>query len=810
MKCRQCGTENADGMKFCGECGTPVAAPAAGPESVDTLPSPVVAREAVPDRDAERKLVTVLFADVVGFTTLAETLDPEPLRDLVNACFDRLVPCIERYGGTVDKFIGDEIMALFGAPVAHDNDPERAVRAALDMRAALAAFNGEQGTDLQAHFGINTGLVLAGAVGSSGHTGYSVMGDAVNVASRLAETSAPSEILVGPDTYRLAGHLFTCEETGSVPVRGRAERVRAYRVLGQAGAAGAAPTRAGRWVGSPLVGRDREKEAFVAALDRTLQGEGGILTIVADAGLGKSRLTAEVRRLAGPDLTWLEGRTLSFGRAISYWPFLELLQAAAGIDSDDEEAERSEKLERLAARLFVEETANTLPYLATFLSLPVPEELQEKVRYLDGEAMGRQVFRTMRLFVSRLAKERPLVLVFEDVHWLDGSSVDLLEHLLPLSREAAVLFCLVGRPEVDSPTLRPARPSPARPTPTATRRSPSSPLSAQETRTLVGNLVGLRDLPLSLREAIDHKAEGNPFFVEEVVRALIDLGGLVPDEHGRWQVTKKAQEIRIPDTLQGVIMARIDRLDEELKATLRLAAVIGRSFFYRVLRSLSEAEAPAGRRHRHLAVAGARPGEGPRPGARIHLQARPGAGGDLRVDPAAAPQGAAPPGRHGHRRPLRRPPGGVLRPPRLPLLAGGGLGEGPRVPPQGRRPGGPHRRRRRGPRPLRAGHGGPRQGLRRHLGPLPAGGAGAQDRARPSTGAATWNGLESTSTAPWRCWATRCPRRGPACAALWPRRWFGSSAIACCRGGHDGACRRTGHGRSASSSPSTIPSTWPT
>ncbi len=415
------------------------------------------------------------------------------------------------------------------------------------------------------------------------------MGDAVNVAARLAETAAPGEILVGPDTQRRTGQLFACEEAGPVQIRGRAEALTVYRVLSMRAAAGLESMPADRWVGSPLVGREREKEAFVAALDRTLQGEGGILAIVADAGLGKSRLTAEVRRLAGPDLTWLEGRALSYGRQLSYWPFLELLQAAAGIDSDDDEAERSEKLERLVTRLFAEDAPEILPYLATFLSLPVPEALQDKVRYLDGEAMGRQVFRTMRLFVDRLARARPLVLVFEDIHWLDLSSVELLEHLLPLTRELPILFCLVGRPEPDSPTLR-LQSLAAHDYAERYAEIPLNPLMPTQTHELVGNLVGHQAIPAGLRESIDRKAEGNPFFVEEVIRALIDLGGLVADEGGGWRLTDRARELRIPDTLQGVIMARIDRLDDELKAVLRLAAVVGRSFFYRVLAALTEAE----------------------------------------------------------------------------------------------------------------------------------------------------------------------------------------------------------------------------
>ncbi|MCJ7795349.1 MAG: adenylate/guanylate cyclase domain-containing protein, partial [Thermoleophilia bacterium] len=230
MKCRRCETENAGGMKFCGECGAPLALPPTWSATPDTDLDRPGAGGGAPQ--GERKLVTVLFADVAGFTTLAETLDPEPLRDLINACFDRLVPCVERYGGTVDKFIGDEIMALFGAPVAHENDAERAVRAALDMREALVDFNAERGTDLRAHFGINTGLVLAAAVGASGRSDYSVMGDAVNVAARLAEAAAPGEILVGPDTGRSTSHLFEFASGADVPVRGRSEPVTTYRLRG--------------------------------------------------------------------------------------------------------------------------------------------------------------------------------------------------------------------------------------------------------------------------------------------------------------------------------------------------------------------------------------------------------------------------------------------------------------------------------------------------------------------------------------------------------------------------------------------------
>lgn len=547
--------------------------------------------EATPDRLCERRRVTVMFADISGFTSLAERTDPEVLRDLVSACFECLVPVIERYCGTLDKIIGDEIMAIFGAPVAHENDPELALRCALEMREALSAFNDVRHTGLDIHFGINTGLVVAGGVGAGGYREYSVVGDAVNVASRLADASERGEILVGPDTRRLTDHLFEFRPLGPLQVKGKAETVAAYRLLGPRPQPAGRRGLEARGIGSPLVGRDVEVALFMGSIERLLAGQGGLLSIIAEAGLGKSRLVAEVRRrTAHRELKWLEGRAQSFGQTLGYLPFLEIIQADAGIAVDDQEAERWAKLESRAKALFPEEWPDVLPYLATLLTLEVPGELAERVKYLDGEAMGRQVFRSARRYFARLAKERPLVLVFEDVHWMDHSSALLVEHLFPLVREVPLLICDVGRrdpetllthlPEIGS------RDYPGRYTEIALQ-----PLSPAESGDLVHNLLEMEQLPTRLRESILQKVEGNPFYIEEVVRALIDLGGLVRDRAtGRWQVTERIEQIAIPDTLQAVIGARIDRLDEDVRDVLKLAAVVGRSFFYRVLQSLVGAE----------------------------------------------------------------------------------------------------------------------------------------------------------------------------------------------------------------------------
>ncbi|MGD0626383.1 MAG: adenylate/guanylate cyclase domain-containing protein [Thermodesulfobacteriota bacterium] len=543
------------------------------------------------DLPEERKLITVMFADIAGFTSLAETLDPEHLRDLMNACFDHLVPAVTQFGGTVDKYIGDEIMALFGAPFAHENDAERALRAALKMQEALASFNTTHDTNLNAHFGINTGLVITGGIGARDRKDSSVMGDAVNLAAHLESTSERGEILVGPDTYRRTRQLFDFQALGPLRLKGKSEPVPVYKLLGLRTQPEPLRGLESRGIRSPLVGRDKEVASFTGQVERLLGGRGGLVSIIGEAGLGKSRLVTEVRRQVAPrEISWLEGRALPFSQTISYWPFLEIIQTDAGIIVEDHEEERWAKLERRVNALFPNETAEILPYLATLLTLDVPDDLAERVKYLDGETMGSQIFRTARRFFARLAQERPLVLVFEDVHWADHSSVFLLEHLLPLARDVPLLICLIGRPDPETPTARLAEIA-ARDYADCCTRIALTPLSPAASVQLIHNLLQMDDGSDRLREKIRQKAEGNPFFMEEMIRELIDLGALVREKTtGRWQATAQLERVTIPDTLQGVVMARIDRLDEEVKQVLKLAAVIGRIFLHRVLRGVAEAE----------------------------------------------------------------------------------------------------------------------------------------------------------------------------------------------------------------------------
>jgi predicted ATPase/class 3 adenylate cyclase len=551
----------------------------------------------MPALRGERKLVTVMFADISGFTAMSETMDPEAVRDLMNACFEHLVPVVRKYEGTVDKFIGDEIMALFGAPVAHENDSERALRAALEMQSQLSAFNLQHATKLGLHFGINTGHVIAGGLGTRERQEYSVMGDAVNLASRLEEVSEQGEILVGPDTYRLAAPLFEFEILEPIRVKGKAEPVRIYRLVGAKAVRGKA--RGIEGLESPLVGRDDESRVLCGAIQRLWGGVGGIVTVVGAAGLGKSRLVAEAREQTpardsepspGWATQWVEGRCLSYGGSIAYLLWLDVLRGLLGVTHDTAPLAVWEALRERVQVLCPDCADDVLPYLAQLMSLPLDKEMKAKLRGLDGESLQYLTFHAVETLIEQAAQERPLVVVCEDLHWADPTSLSLLERLLALTDRAPLLLICVFRPETEHGCWQVRE--------TAARRYHHrhievwlDPLTADESEMLVGNLLRIEDLPHSLRGEILAHAEGNPFYVEEIIRSLVDSRAIVRDEEtGHWRATREVDDIALPDTLQGVLTARIDRLQEETKRVLQLASVVGRVFFYRVLAEIAREE----------------------------------------------------------------------------------------------------------------------------------------------------------------------------------------------------------------------------
>jgi class 3 adenylate cyclase/tetratricopeptide (TPR) repeat protein len=594
MQCPRCRHEAGPAARFCEACGAALTGTLTVPPTSYTpkhlAEKILTSRAAI---EGERKQVTVLFCDLAESTALAERVGPEAMHGLLNHFFELALKELHRYEGTMNQFLGDGFMALFGAPVAHEDHARRAVLAAVGMRRTLreqrGAFALPPGVELRVRMGLNTGLVVVGTIGDDLRMDYTAVGETTNLAARLQQLAAPDAIYLSETTHHLVERYVQCEALGEWKVKGKTEPVGVHRLM-------AVRTRAGdgspdvRPLGSPLVGREKEVAALRGCLERLGEGHGAIVTIRGEAGLGKSRLVTEaIRTYVDVRPLWLEGRALSFGQNLSYWPFLEILRRWTGITEDDGEADSRSKLDRRVRGLFGDKVADVLPYLFTLLGLRVPAEFEHRVKYLDGQSMGRQIFRSVRRLFERLASERPVVLLFEDLHWADQSSLELLEHLLPLVETAPLMVCVVARADRGNPADRLCELARANHAERCTEIT-LMPLPPAASAALVDNLVGRSVIPAGLKDLILSKAEGNPFFVEEVVRSLASSRVLVWDAGaGHWRVSREVDRVTVPDTLQGVIMARVDRLSEDVKEVLKVASVIGRSFLYPVLEAVTDA-----------------------------------------------------------------------------------------------------------------------------------------------------------------------------------------------------------------------------
>ena len=568
MFCPHCNFQNPSNHIFCGRCGKKL-----------LVTAPLGAKPSA--LQGERKQVTVMFADISGFTAMSEQRDAEEVVTLVNACLAKLSECVYRYEGTIDKYIGDAIMAVFGAPRAHEDDPERAIRTALAMREALEAFNANPplplAEPLGIHIGISTGPVIAGEIGTERDHKYTVMGDAVNLASRLEDVSDRGQLFVSEDCYRLTSQLFVFKKLEPVSVKGKAEPVKVYEVLGVREHPGSMRGLTG--LRAPLVGRDGDAQRLSLAVSNLQAGRGGIVLVEGEAGIGKSRLVAEVRHNLediSPGFRWLEGRGLSYGRSFSYHLLAGVLRHYLGLTDEGDEARMWLKLRAVGPALFGARADEVLPYLSMPLGLRLPDAISDKIPQADPQLLQQRVFVAFGEWVEAVSAEKPLVLAFDDLHWADPSSVALIEYLMALTTHNRVLILCVNRPDREAPFWEVRERAMAEYAETLLH-IPLNPLSAEETRTLVDSLLQMERLPPELERAILSRAEGNPLFVEEVLRTLIEEGTLARDD-GVWHVTRGVDVIEIPDTLQGVLTARIDRLDESMKRVVQIAAVVGRVF----------------------------------------------------------------------------------------------------------------------------------------------------------------------------------------------------------------------------------------
>jgi ABC-type transport system substrate-binding protein/class 3 adenylate cyclase len=541
----------------------------------------------------ERKVVTAIFADLVGSTALGESLDPEDVKLIVGDAVARVVRAVEEFGGTVKDLAGDGVLALFGAPVAHEDDPERAIRAALRIVDDIKSYGQDVarawGTaELEVRVGINTGPMVLGAIGGGGRIEYGAFGDSVNTAARLQAAAAPGSVLVGHATHLLVRPLFEWSPPVELQLKGKAEPVTAYQALGATTVSGR--LRADSPFQAELVGRQSELALGQQALDEVLAGSGGVLFISGEAGIGKSRLLLELRTrfdavaANGARPLWLEGRCVSYGESLPYWPFRDLLREWLGAGAQEAELRVRVALRRRIDRLFGERSVEIYPYLASVLGLALEPDAAARLGELSPEALQYRTFEVIRALFERLAEDGPVVVALEDLHWADATSLQLVDGLLAMTEDVAVLLVVTDRPERDHPTWR-AKERAAREFPHRTRQITLEALTGEANRQLLHSLVGPATLPEPLQAQILERAEGNPFYLEELVRTLTDAGAVARTDGG-WRFDHEVP-FEIPPTVEKVILARIDRLSAGCHDVLTTASVLGRRFGWPLLEGVS-------------------------------------------------------------------------------------------------------------------------------------------------------------------------------------------------------------------------------
>jgi class 3 adenylate cyclase/tetratricopeptide (TPR) repeat protein len=578
--CPACRALNPPGNRYCHQCGASLAGAEAPPERTPQSYTPRHLAEKILNGrgglEGERKQVTVLFVDVSGFTAMSERLDPEDVHRLMSRAFDLMLTEVHRYEGTVNQFLGDGIMALFGAPIAHEDHALRAVHAALGIRGALAAFRDDVRERLRLDFevrqGLNTGLVVVGAIGNDLRMDYTAVGDTTNVAARLLQAAERGRVLVSDATHRLIDGYFDTRPLGQLALKGKASPVPAWEVTAPRAQRSRLDVESTRGL-TPYVGRERELRVLLDAFEEARGGRGQVVFVVGEPGMGKSRLLHEFRRRLGDEAAWLEGIAISFGGAIAFHPVIDMLRRWFAVDENDAEPVIAAKIEREIAALG-DDLRDAVPYLRYLFSIDPGDA---SVGGLDPRRRRGEIFASLRRLLVRASERRPLVVLWEDVHWVDKATEEALRFVADSVPTNRILQIFTYRPEYVQPFGERSYHT----------RIVLGALSSADSARMASSIVAGVALPAGLEDLIVAKAEGNPFFVEEVVKSLLELGVLRP-ERDRYVLERPLAEISIPDTIHDVIMARIDRLAEAPKRALQLASVIGREFTRRLLDRIAD------------------------------------------------------------------------------------------------------------------------------------------------------------------------------------------------------------------------------
>jgi class 3 adenylate cyclase len=569
---------------FCPSCGSPVSAGARFCPSCGSSLAHVVAPGAASEDNAagdELRPVTFLFADIVGSTALGERLAPDEVKALVGECVTMMSRAVEEYGGSVQAYMGDGICAYFGVPRAHEDDPERAARAALRIREVVREYARDVAAawgiaDFNVRVGINSGQTAVGLVGAEDPQAVAI-GDATNVAARLEAAAEPGTIVVGEATSRRLSHRFLFEPLGEVAVKGRAERVQASRLVGaQQVDHAAAP--------SLLADREVEVARLRAAIDEVTAGRGQALLVVGEPGIGKTRMLEELRAIAGERVTWLQGHCLSYG-GLPSWPFIDMLRRWLGVEEGEAEVALRTKARARLGALLDAELVEVLPALGRLLGIRLDPALEDHL-HNSRQSLSEQIQQAYVRWVEALMQQRPVVLAVEDLHWADASARELAEALLELTDRGPLLLAttLSMDPVSEGARFR------LRVLADYGHRATELPLGPLPDA--AANDLLSRMLPGALDDAsratIVAQAEGNPLYLEELLRALVEGGG-VEQRRRTWTITVRSRDL-LPPALENVLVARIDRLPRGARRFAQVAAVVGRTFPVRVVAHVAQTE----------------------------------------------------------------------------------------------------------------------------------------------------------------------------------------------------------------------------
>jgi class 3 adenylate cyclase/tetratricopeptide (TPR) repeat protein len=566
--CIDCGAELRPGARFCDRCGTAVAA---GRKATPT-PSATV-------NEGERRVVTVLFADAVGHTEVSEQLGEEKTYELMQGCFKRMQRAVEQYGGSVNQYTGDGVLALFGAPLAREHAARRAVAAALAMQNALQEYAEEvhQVHPIQCSYriGLNTGPVVVGSISEKLDLELAAVGDTVNLAARMQTLAEPGTVCVSENTHRAVQEYFEFESLGEQAVKGKAKPILVYRPLRERGVQNRLEVSLERGL-TPYTGREQEQKVLAGYLTRASSGQGQVVLLSGEAGIGKSRTLFEFNRAMDPRrLHWISGQCISFGENIPYLPVVDVFKSAFDVQETDDAAQIISKVQAQTSS-WDDACRATEPYIRFLLNVDPGDD---DVAAMDPQVRRVGFFDAFRAIVTELSRTRTVVIAIEDLHWVDEQSEEIISSIVDYISRLPILLLLTARPGYKNTFGDRSHVS----------RMALSHLPANSSAAMVERALGASGLPDELQTLIATKAEGNPFFIEEVIRSLVEIGAL-RETNGTFTLECGVDNISVPDTIHEVILARIDRLHPAAKDAMQLASVIGREFTVRLLTRITDLE----------------------------------------------------------------------------------------------------------------------------------------------------------------------------------------------------------------------------